>query len=130
LGLVTQQSIDAFGHETLLPAPYRILIDASLALNLIGANAISRQQNDPSPPNMLLRAIAIRHNRFHSDTVRGSYFKSDSLAHPMDAHIRDTTGILNQGIYVRFYPLGANWRHRVEYVGAKPALGLGDTLII
>ena len=27
---------------------------------------------------------------------------------------------------LRYYFLGANWRRRVEHVGAKPALDLGD----
>ena len=28
------------------------------------------------------------------------------------------------------YHLGANWRRRVEHVGAKPAADLGGTLIV
>jgi CRISPR-associated protein Cas2 len=31
---------------------------------------------------------------------------------------------------LRFYYLGANWRRRVEHVGAKPATDLGGTLIV
>jgi len=31
---------------------------------------------------------------------------------------------------LRYYHLGANWRRRVEHVGAKPATDLGGTLII
>lgn len=31
---------------------------------------------------------------------------------------------------LRCYHLGANWRRRVEHVGAKPATDLGGTLII
>ena len=31
---------------------------------------------------------------------------------------------------LRYYHLGANWRRRVEHVGAKPALDLGGTLIV
>ena len=30
----------------------------------------------------------------------------------------------------RYYHLGANWRRRVEHVGAKPAVDLGGTLIV
>jgi CRISPR-associated protein Cas2 len=29
-----------------------------------------------------------------------------------------------------YYYLGANWRRRVEHVGAKPATDLGGTLIV
>ncbi len=31
---------------------------------------------------------------------------------------------------LRYYYLGANWRNRVEHVGAKPAADLGGTLIV
>ncbi len=31
---------------------------------------------------------------------------------------------------VRFYYLGANWRRRVEHVGAKPSLDLGGPLVV
>ena len=30
---------------------------------------------------------------------------------------------------LRFYFLGANWRRRIEHVGAKPALDLGGRLL-
>ena len=30
---------------------------------------------------------------------------------------------------LRFYFLGANWRRRIEHVGAKPALDLGGPLL-
>jgi CRISPR-associated protein Cas2 len=31
---------------------------------------------------------------------------------------------------LRFYYLGANWRRRIEHVGAKPAIDLGGPLIV
>ncbi len=31
---------------------------------------------------------------------------------------------------LRFYYLGANWRRRVEHVGAKPSLDLGGPLVV
>lgn len=31
---------------------------------------------------------------------------------------------------LRYYYLGANWKHRVEHVGAKPSLDLDDALIV
>ncbi len=31
---------------------------------------------------------------------------------------------------LRYYFLGANWRRRVEHVGAKPAIDFGGTLIV
>lgn len=31
---------------------------------------------------------------------------------------------------LRYYHLGANWRRRIEHVGAKPSTDLGGTLIV
>jgi len=31
---------------------------------------------------------------------------------------------------LRFYQLGANWKHRVEHVGAKPSLDLDGPLLM
>ena len=31
---------------------------------------------------------------------------------------------------LRFYHLGKNWWRRIEHLGAKPAIDLGDTLIV
>lgn len=31
---------------------------------------------------------------------------------------------------LRYYYLGANWRRRVEHVGAKPAADLGEPIIV
>jgi CRISPR-associated protein Cas2 len=31
---------------------------------------------------------------------------------------------------LRYYHLGANWKHRVEHVGAKPGADLGGPLIV
>lgn len=31
---------------------------------------------------------------------------------------------------LRFYFLGSNWKHRVEHIGAKPAVDVEGTLII
>lgn len=31
---------------------------------------------------------------------------------------------------LRYYYLGANWKRRVEHVGAKPAVDLGGSLIV
>lgn len=31
---------------------------------------------------------------------------------------------------LRHYFLGANWRRRIEHVGAKPAIDLGGTLLV
>ena len=31
---------------------------------------------------------------------------------------------------LRYYYLGANWKNRIEHVGAKPAADLGGTLIV
>jgi hypothetical protein len=55
---VVQQSIDAFGHKAFLPTPDRRLAFAGPLLDRHRANPIGAQQYNPSPPHVLLRAIA------------------------------------------------------------------------
>jgi hypothetical protein len=73
LGIMgAKEPVHAFPREPLLPSPYRVLIDAGAALDLGGAEPVRRQQNDPSPPNVLLRTVPVRHHRFQASTVGGA----------------------------------------------------------
>jgi len=58
------------------------------------ATAFRRRQNDPSPPDMFLRAVAIRHNRDQSLAVRSIHLNDDSLAHGALSHLLRHVGIL------------------------------------
>src|SRR5258708_18830391 len=69
--LIAQEPIDAFEHEALLPAPHTGFVLADLALDPARPNTGAGQKDDPGPPNMLLRAIAVRHNRLEKSTIGG-----------------------------------------------------------
>ena len=57
---VTQQTLDVLLHEAFLPAPDAGR--AGLVHDLIGAESGCAQQDDLSPPHLLLRHIAIPHD--------------------------------------------------------------------
>ena len=61
-GFVSQQAIDTFGREALLPALHTGLRLARLPHDRSRADPIGGQQNDRSAPSMLLGGIAIPHH--------------------------------------------------------------------
>ena len=87
-GLLAQQASHALAHEPLLPAPYTGLRDPGAAHNFRRAAALGGRQNDPRPPDMFLRAVAIRDNRGQSLAVRGTHLNADPLAHDALSHIQ------------------------------------------
>jgi hypothetical protein len=91
-GLVAQQAGHALADEPLLPAP-----DARLALagpphDLGGAVAVRRGQDDPRPPDVLLRAVPVRHDRLQTGTVLGGQLDLDPSAHPRDVGMSAAEG--------------------------------------
>ena len=56
------------------------------AHNFRRAADLGRRQNDPRPPDMFLRAVAICDNRCQSLAVRGTHFNADPLAHDASSH--------------------------------------------
>src|SRR5271166_5117158 len=82
-----------FAHEPLLPAPYTRLRDPGASHDLGGAT-VRRGQNDPRPPHMLLRAVAIGCHRGQSLAVGGTHVNADRLAHPASLHRPPQYGIL------------------------------------
>src|SRR6516162_7109239 len=93
-GLVAQQASHPFAHEPLLPAPHAWLRDPGAPHNLRRATAFRCRQNDPRPPDMFLRAIAIRYNRCQSLAVRGAHLNADPLAHAASYEMACLYGIL------------------------------------
>ena len=79
--LVVQQTVDALAHEPLLPAPHARFRHARPAHHLGGAAALPRRQNDPRPPDVLLGAVAVRHDRLEPCTITSGDFDLDPLAH-------------------------------------------------
>jgi hypothetical protein len=62
--LVAQEAVISFLHEALLPAPDTDLRFAGPANDLTGANTVRAQQDDLSPPDMLLGALRFRVSTF------------------------------------------------------------------
>jgi hypothetical protein len=61
--LVAQQTVVTSLHEAFLPAPHAGFRFAGSAHDLIGTNAIRGQQDDLSPPDVLMRRITIPRQR-------------------------------------------------------------------
>jgi hypothetical protein len=99
--LVAEQPVDTGRHEPLLPAPDRCLALAGSAHDLDRAVALGGQQDDPSPPDMLLRAVPIRHDRFQASTVGGAQIDGYSMTHAPDSHAS-----AGSGIHLRILPSG------------------------
>ena len=88
--VVAQQAVDARLHEPPLPAPDAGLGHPRPAHDLGRAAAFGRRQDDPRPPDVLLRAVAVRHDRLQPDTVGGTYLDADPIAHAAACHTRQT----------------------------------------
>ncbi len=69
-GPVAHQAGHAFAHESLLPAPDAGLGHLGPAHDLRRAAARRARQDDPRPPDVLLRAVPIRHDPLQPVTVR------------------------------------------------------------
>ena len=64
---------------------------AVLGITLFPIGYVSRA--DPSPPHVLLRTIAVRHDCFQASTVGGADIDDDPVAHPQDSHANEPMGI-------------------------------------
>jgi hypothetical protein len=91
--LVAQQPRDALLHESLLPAPHRRLALRRAAHDLVGAEAIGGCQYDVGSPHVLLRAVAVRHDRSQLVTISGRQCDADPCAHRADSHRPQPRGI-------------------------------------
>jgi hypothetical protein len=92
-GLVAEQALHAFVGEALLPAP-----DAGLALggephHLVRAEPVRRGEHDGDAPDVLLRAVTVRHDGFKPGAVRGGHVDDDPWAHRPDSHANTQTEI-------------------------------------
>ena len=103
-GLVAQQAGDAFGQEPLLPPPDRGLARAGAAGEFHRAATVRSQQHDLRPPDMLLRAVPIRHDGHKALAVGVRDVDGDTFAHPPDSHAQVSKATLI-GCKCRLYPL-------------------------
>jgi hypothetical protein len=92
--LILQQPVHALCQEPFLPAPHRRLGAAHLAHDRKRAHAVGAQQHDPRPFDMLLAAVAIRHDRLEPSTIIGGNLDFDPLRIPARYHILALNGIL------------------------------------
>ena len=99
--LVAQEAGEALLHEAFLPAPDTSLRLAGLAHDVIGAGTGGTQQHDLGPPNMLLRRVAIPHERLQAAAVNRLERDGNSGSHAPDLHA-PSRGNPSQDSNVRF----------------------------
>ena len=85
-GLVAGEPLDPLMHKALLPAPDHGFALADRAGNGGRARAVGRQNNDPCPPDVLLRTVAIPDDRLQASPIRRRDLDSNSLAHAAQSH--------------------------------------------
>jgi hypothetical protein len=93
---VPPKSRRPFVAEPFLPTPDHGLGLPGRAHDLGRAVAFGRQKNDFRPPNVLLRAVAVRHHRFNRAPIGRAKSDVRSLVHPADSHRRVSRGILKR----------------------------------
>jgi hypothetical protein len=91
--LVAQQALDTFSGEALLPAPHTGLRGARPAHDLDRADTFGGQEDDFGPPDMLLRGVAVGHDRLQSAAIGGIERDGDPRAHASESHATDPAGI-------------------------------------
>src|SRR5215475_5144130 len=91
--LVAQEAVISFLHEALLPAPDTGLRFAGPAHDLIGANTVPTQQDDLSPPDMLVWRIAVPHEHLQTAAISGLKRDGNSGSHTPDSHAPSALGI-------------------------------------
>jgi hypothetical protein len=80
-GPVAQQPVDAGLGEALLPAPDRRAADLSAAGNLRHAQPLGRGEDDPCPRHLLLRPLAIGHDRRQALAILSQDPRANRLCH-------------------------------------------------
>ena len=91
--LVTEQAIEAFLHEALLPAPDARLGLASSAHDLVRAKPLGGEEHDLGPPHMLLGRIAIPRQRLQAAAISACDCDGNSCAHAPESHAPKRSGI-------------------------------------
>jgi len=84
--LVSEQAIEPFGHEPLLPTP-------DTGLRLIRLAHDRRQRHDPRPPHMLLRRVLVRNDGFKPTPCASQNRDGYSYTHTSECHDEPIMGI-------------------------------------
>ena len=107
--LIVQEAVVARLHEAFLPAPHTGLRLAGPAHDLIGADAVRAQQDDLSPPDMLVRGVAIPRERLQAAAIRRLESDGNSSSHAPDSHALRSAGNPLKDLNVRRDPLATRW---------------------
>ena len=91
--LIVQEAVVTRLHEAFLPAPHTGLRLAGPAHDLIGANTVRAQQDDLSPPDMLVRGVAIPRERLQTAAIGRLESDGNSGSHAPDSHASSQLGI-------------------------------------
>ena len=91
--LIVQEAIVTCLHEAFLPAPNIGLRLAGPAHDFIGANTVRAQQDYLSPPDMLVRAVAVPRQRLQTAAVGRLKSDGNSGSHAPDSHTFSSRGI-------------------------------------
>ena len=91
--LIAQQAVVTSLHEAFLPAPHTGFRLAGLAHDLIGADAVSAQQDNLGPPDMLMRCIAISRESQQAAAISRLESDGNSGSHASDSHVSSPPGI-------------------------------------
>src|SRR6201981_1693408 len=91
--LIVQEAVVTCLHEAFLPAPHTGLRLAGPAHDLIGANTVRAQQDDLSPPDMLVWGVAVPRQRLQTAAVGRPKSDGNSGSHAPDSHAFRSRGI-------------------------------------
>jgi len=91
--LIVQEAVVTRLHEAFLPAPHTGFRFAGPAHDLIGANTVSAQQHDLSPPDMLVWGVAIPREHLQTAAVGRLESNGNSGSHAPDSHASRPLGI-------------------------------------
>ena len=103
--LVPQKPLNAFLHETLLPAPNAGLGFGDSPYDFDGPQAVMAEKNDPGPPDMFLRPVAVHNDRLQTSAILSGDIKRNSRAHPVGFAWFAPERNPNSDSYVRCDPL-------------------------
>jgi len=91
--LVAKQALEPFFHEPFLPAPDASLGFAGSPHDLVRADPIGSEQDDLSPPDMLLRGVAISDENLQPAPIGRRNGYEFSRAHYAESHAPQKAGI-------------------------------------
>src|ERR1700722_12167525 len=91
--LIVQEAVVTCLHEAFLPAPHTVFRLAGPAHDFISANTVRAQQDYLSPPDMLVRAVAVPRQRLQAAAVGRLKSDGNSCSHAPDSHAFRSRGI-------------------------------------